>query len=168
MRAAISLLCRILYLVHKSCISQGLDCSVNHCNSLAATDQMSAKIVGLSCPSNTSGACHGFVMMEGYACSRKHNRYIFEQVTTSKNDILYYNYLPGNVFSTKYFLKSHNPKLAILGVSKSVAGIKTSLGLKSPCIVGVRRLCRYDIPRAIPVTKIEEKRWNINSTSMYV
>ena len=163
MRAAISLLCRILYLVHKSCISQGLDCSVNHCNSVAATDQMSANIVGLSCPSNTSGACHGFVMMEGYACSRKYNRHIFEQVTTNTrfwnpatNNTLYYNYLPGNVFSTKYFLKSHNPKLAILGVSKSVAGIKTSLGLKSPCIVGVRRLCRYDIPRAIPVINIAE------------
>ena len=98
--------------------------------------------------------------MEGYACSRKDNRHIFEQVTTNTrllNDIVYYNYLPGNVFSTKYFLKSHNPKLAILGVSKSVAGIKTSLGLKSPCIVGVRRLCRYDIPRAIPVAKIADE-----------
>ena len=71
-------------------------------------------------------------------------------------NILYHSFLPGNVFSTKYFLKSHNPKLAILGVSKSVAGIKTSLGLKSPCIVGVRRLCRYDIPRAIPVAKIAD------------
>ena len=70
-KAAISLLCLILYLVHKSCISQGLDCSVSHCNSVAATDQMSAKIVGLSCPSNTSGACQGFVIIEGYACSRK-------------------------------------------------------------------------------------------------
>ena len=62
-------------------------------------------------------------------------------------------FIPGKVFSTKYFLKSHNPKFAIFGVNKSLAGMRTSLGLKSPWMVGVRRLWRYDIPRAIPVIR---------------
>ena len=60
-----------------------------------------------------------------------------------------YKSIPGKVFSMKNFLKSQSPKLVILG-SRVLAGMMTSLTLKSPWRIGFLRLWRWAIPFAMP------------------
>ena len=59
--------------------------------------------------------------------------------TNESKDFQSIDNLPGKVCSTKNFLKSQSPQLPILGVVKSLEGMMTSLGVKSPCNVGYDR-----------------------------